>query len=218
MSICGATAGNDAFAAYSDRSLPTAVRFANTLDIVPHFWNIDTLNATKEIYRPALPPAPIINLLIDLARAHAAKGGDYLQLRNTVGIEGIFDHDAKLPITPGLPDPNKTPEGRFLAQAGYQHVGAYNQYFDLPGAGTDELARRVLDPKTILSPAVQYAMQKEDVDVPSIAGLAPAQTGPLTVPIDGQSVALPTSSDSPQMTQIVAAVSSSFQKTARAGK
>ena len=133
MPTAGPTAGNSAFAAYSDKTLPTVTRFANSLDIVPHAWNQDQLEKIRQLYDPPIPTKndPMVKQFVDCAKKAAAQGGgDYTQLQSNPlwRIEGKINTDI---IIPGPPP--TTTFANFSAQALCQHTGAYDDYFSIPG-------------------------------------------------------------------------------------
>lgn len=121
MPTAGPTAGNSAFAAYSDQKLGDRVaRFNNSLDVVPHAWNLTTLTAIPALYEPKIPVSELVNSLVEKAR-QAAQNGDYTPIQ------------ASAPDLPGQVDATliKSPLAfvNFLMQAGYQHVNAYYPWF-----------------------------------------------------------------------------------------
>lgn len=123
--FAGATAGNKAFADYSDSLLDDAhlKRLSNSLDIVPHAWNKDSVAQMKDLYLPVAKP----NILVDLFVTQATLASmlcDYTQPQ------------AQQPYLEGeLSDVCR----EYFQQAIYQHVVAYPNLLGLEG---------VLDPLT----------------------------------------------------------------------
>lgn len=124
-SFAGPTAGNSAFAGYTNQRLGSALhRWMNTLDIAPLAWNESTLDAALTIYADygVLPSWAEIGAL-GLAKALAAFG-DYTQpSQGTVTRNGSF---------------NITATG-YAAQADWQHTQGYAAILGLSN---------VLPPKT----------------------------------------------------------------------
>jgi hypothetical protein len=84
MPTAGATPGNTAFATYYDERLGTRTnRIWNALDIVPHAWELDMLNAAPHLYYPYLVPNKFVLGLVALALAQSTTSGQtYLQLNH----------------------------------------------------------------------------------------------------------------------------------------
>ena len=115
LATAGPTAGNQAFAAYSNAQIGSQVtRLFNPLDIVPHAWATADLLAVPQLYVPLINPDPPLQALIALAILISA-GGGYTQIATAQSLP-------KVPPNPAILD--------FLKQAAYQHVDAY---FDLLG-------------------------------------------------------------------------------------
>ncbi len=115
LASAGPTAGNLAFATYSNSQIGTAVtRLHNPLDIVPHAWATLDLLQLPTLYEPLIKPDRDLYDLTSLAVAISAFGF-YTQIRTGQALQ-------TLPPNPAHTD--------FFSQALYQHVGAY---FDLLG-------------------------------------------------------------------------------------
>ncbi len=84
MPSAGATPGNTAFAMYYDDRLGTRTnRIWNSLDIVPHAWELDMLNEAPHLYYPYLVPNKFVFGLVALALAEStASGQTYWQLNH----------------------------------------------------------------------------------------------------------------------------------------
>ncbi|MDP9122694.1 MAG: lipase [Acidobacteriota bacterium] len=135
----GPTAGNQAFAAYSDSQIgPQVTRLHNPLDVVPHAWAATDLAAVPGLYLPQIAPDPVVQGFGDLALA-ISKGCGYAQI----------DPGAP-PLAGAAVDPAEIrwfdpPFVNFFRQAGFQHVDAYS---DLLGLGTETLGPMMLRIKT----------------------------------------------------------------------
>ena len=125
MPTAGPTAGNQEFAAYSDKTLTTITRFANSLDIVPHAWDPGMLEQIPTLYQRCgiLPDAGVVTGVASAVSAanagkESGKDGDYTQLQSDPWwrIEGK--------CTSG---PNT-----FELEAIFQHTIAYDNYFKIP--------------------------------------------------------------------------------------
>lgn len=130
----GATPGNTAFALdYATHFWPTKAgaqpyqqwnkMLWNTLDIVPHAWNVVDLNAIKTLYDNA--PITVLSLAVDGAIANSLLSSSvYVRVQNsslpgTLASENPFTN----PPAPMVVPP--TTIQQFLPQAAYQHVDAY---------------------------------------------------------------------------------------------
>jgi hypothetical protein len=125
MPTAGATPGNLDFANYYESRLgASTLRFHNSVDPVPHCWNLETMNQLPTLYAPAIPQSRGIDTLVNLAIAVASKG-DYAPILPTAPpIVGA--------INPSLINPVATAEANYMAQMGYQHTTAYYIAFGLP--------------------------------------------------------------------------------------
>jgi len=123
LPTAGPTAGNQAFAAYSDSQLgAVTTRVHNAIDVVPHAWMTSQLEEVPTLYAPDIPESDLVALLTDGAIA-ASKDGNYWQI------------SLAAPPLPGqvntsIINPNASDFINFLQQLGYQHVDAY---FELLG-------------------------------------------------------------------------------------
>jgi len=129
MPMAGPTPGNGAFTQYYDNSPvgQQTIRYVNTLDIVPHAWNLATLEELKTLYQGYIPDSEIVNGLVDWAMDLAADG-DYTIIANDSGrLEGTFNEDINV---------SKIPFVNYIAQAGFQHIDGYQQWFGIDGVTT----------------------------------------------------------------------------------
>lgn len=118
-SLAGPTAGNAAFAAYSDSRLGAATdRMHNPLDVVPLAWNCKTMKTIADLYRPLAPADQLERAAIDGAR-DLVKCKGYTQIR---------------PDAPPLPAALNPQAPGFADQAGWQHTCGYRCALGLVGA------------------------------------------------------------------------------------
>ncbi|HEX5760296.1 MAG TPA: hypothetical protein VF121_14000 [Thermoanaerobaculia bacterium] len=69
VSLAGPTAGNAAFAAYSDSRIGSSTtRLHNPYDVVPLAWNYATMGTIAGLYAPQIEPEKIVRDAIDVAR------------------------------------------------------------------------------------------------------------------------------------------------------
>ncbi|HVF60697.1 MAG TPA: hypothetical protein VNJ70_12900 [Thermoanaerobaculia bacterium] len=110
VSLAGPTAGNAAFAAYSDSRIGSSTtRLHNQYDVVPLAWNYATMRAIPGLYEPQIKPEEDIRLAIDLAR-DLVKHKGYTQIR---------------PDAPVLPGGALFPGTSYLDQVSAQHSCGY---------------------------------------------------------------------------------------------
>ena len=133
----GPTPGNEVFAGLLSVDV-NYNSFYNTIDIVPHAWQANTLAKIPTIYNPDLPTLPEVTAITAWAEDQALKSGKiYTQALPWQPMTGKFDNttDAKYQaeiakLIAEYPQYAKeiTALGdffRFLGQAGYQHTTAY---------------------------------------------------------------------------------------------
>ena len=196
MPSAGPSAGNSAFAHYSDRTLATT-RFVNSLDVVPHAWNEQTLGQLRNLYAPSIPEDPLMDALIGWAM-QAAAAGDYLSVQ---------PDSPPIPseINQGKINLNAPPFINYFIQLAYQHVEAYMKYFGLSAAEFKPLVELYRNPHVLITPALRLVAQRENQ--------ATLPSGPRTIPIGGQPVALPTDPNDARMAEIVEMVKAELQKS-----
>ncbi len=114
--LAGPTAGNAAFAAYSDSRISAAtVRVHNPLDVVPLAWNAGTLGTIPGLYEPLTRPGKALRDLVEAGRLLVAHK-HYTQIR---------------PEAPPLPAALNAAAPDFLQQVGWQHTCGYRCALDL---------------------------------------------------------------------------------------
>lgn len=111
--FAGPSAGNAAFAAYTNRMLGDYLRIYNHMDIVTHAWNEDEIRELKDLYAFCLDHGTM-DAMVDLILPRVS-GNGYTQLGQA---ERIWDKPYKPLLTWGL-------------QAVYQHVVPYLEVYDL---------------------------------------------------------------------------------------
>lgn len=121
------TPGNHDFASWMNTQLSgdKMVVVNNTIDIVPHAWNSQTLSEIPELYGAEYEPGLILRKAIE-ATGWFVKELDYQE---------IGSGDQVQPIEGAIwtePNPSDWSDIRFLTQAGYQHVKAYPELLELP--------------------------------------------------------------------------------------
>jgi hypothetical protein len=105
----GPSAGNDAFAEYSDSQLAgNCNRYACSYDIAPDWWNVKSLRELYTIYEPEIEPGDLGKYLIHAA-INAAEGKRYTQIA----------------VHRKVPGEVNTRINDYLDQAIYQHVFPY---------------------------------------------------------------------------------------------
>ena len=123
--FAGPTAGNGDFKTWSDSRLTgdKLLVVDNTIDIVPHAWNTDTLEQIPTLYLPRV----FLPLKLSAAVYALAK------LVAPLDYQKIGTGDQVQPIAGTVqPEPPGKAVQRFLEEAGYQHVVAYPEALDLP--------------------------------------------------------------------------------------
>ena len=204
MPSAGPSAGNRAFAHYSDQTLAT-IRFVNALDVTPHAWNEQTLGQLRNLYAPSIPEDPLMDALIGWAM-QAAAAGDYLSVQP--GSPPIPSE-----INQEIIDPNRPPFNYFVQWA-YQHVEAYMKYFGLSAAEFKPLVELYQNPHVLITPALRLVAQREGVSPLCESAQATVPSLPRTIPIAGLPVALPSSPNDPRMAEIVEMVKAELKKSA----
>lgn len=190
MPTAGPTAGNSAFAAYSNEKLPTA-RFANAVDVVPHAWQASDLAGVATLYAPSIEPDALVDGLADLLERISARG-DYTQLANDTGW---FPYSVNAGmIVPGLPAP-----ANFIIQAAWQHTVAYLTYFGVRSTVLDAWA---------------LWFQAEVAAIAAVPGaLNAAGARQTTAPVGGRPTVIPSGSD-PRSAEVAARVLAELRRSA----
>lgn len=125
MPTAGATPGNLDFANYYDSRLgPSTRRFINSLDVIPHAWNLETLAELPPLFAPAIPSSSGIEVLVQEATKAAANGNYAPIVPDADPIAGT--------VNTSIINPAASAAANWVAQMGYQHTTAYYVAFGLP--------------------------------------------------------------------------------------
>lgn len=127
----GFTPGTPDFQTYYQNRLPNTTRIHNTIDLVPHAFNVTTLAEAKTMYAPQIE-SDTVNDLIDSV-INKAKPFNYQQI-------GSIDHPLEGSLRTSIIDPERSGFLNYLLQAGFQHVKAYFHLLDVTSAFTSEMA------------------------------------------------------------------------------
>lgn len=129
--FAGATPGNGAFASWMNRHFPgdQLVRVSNTLDLVPHAWNYDTMMEIPDLYpSPYNLPTALDDIVQKIATRLQPLDYQFVgQGAQIQPIDGVIHDVSPLP---------SSQLGRFLAQVLYQHVDAYPAQLGMPDLNT----------------------------------------------------------------------------------
>ncbi|MFE3230258.1 hypothetical protein [Nocardia sp. NPDC059228] len=195
LSTAGPSFGNQEFVDYTTQRLHRVQRYANDLDIVPYMWNPADIDCVKGFYCENNLRAPdAFPLMFDLLKTKASVSGQYAHFDATNGVfQGTFNPDFS---------------DDYGKQIGYQHIGGYHQFFDIPGVTWPQnvIALPPVTPDT----GTGRILASAGVSLGDGAGKAPANHRPVTVPINGQPVELPTNHDSPEARQLAARITAEF--------
>ncbi|MCZ8224132.1 MAG: lipase [Microcystis sp. LE19-84.1B] len=131
----GATPGDQTFSDYYGNTQPglnQSSRLWNSLDIVPHAWNIQQLQQIPTLYQSCnIPKSSRIALLVN-SQIQKVKNCNYLALNPSTfamkGQCGVFSQ----------PQPN--PLKQFLQEAYFQHIQAYFNLLEIDWPLTENVA------------------------------------------------------------------------------
>ncbi|MCP4221400.1 MAG: lipase family protein, partial [bacterium] len=105
--FAGPTAGNKEFAEYCDQMLgDKCMRYPNTLDVVTHVWNADSIRNLETLYTEYMDKA--LEILIDIVYK-VVENKEYTQLKNFKSVPSQFVSSLD----------------SFTEQATFQHLPAY---------------------------------------------------------------------------------------------
>ncbi|MBF6196295.1 hypothetical protein [Nocardia implantans] len=203
LSTAGPSFCNQEFVNYTTQRLQRVKRYANDLDVVPHMWNPPDIEDAKALYSKNNQPAPAgMEVVFELLKIKASVSGQYAHFDPTSGVfQGTFNNDINQ--TQG-----STSDDLYFKQVGYQHIGGYHDFFEIKGVqwpqgvvaippvGTDTVLNRIL--------------AAGGLPLGDGAGKVLANRRPVTVPLDGQPVELPTDHDSPEAEELVDRVTAEF--------
>ncbi|MGV9722383.1 lipase family protein [Nocardia beijingensis] len=206
LSTAGPSFCNQEFVNYTTQRLQRVKRLANDLDVVPHMWNPTDIDGAMALYSNNNRPAPDgMEVVFSVLKTQASLSGQYVHFDPTNGVfHGTFN--TEIEQTQGA-----TPDDLYFQQVGYQHIDGYHDFFAikgvqwpqgvvaLPPVGTDAVMNRILS--------------VAGLPIGDGAGKVLANHRPVTVPLDGQPVALPTDHDSPEAENLADRVAAEFAPT-----
>jgi len=206
LSTAGPSFCNQEFVDYTTQRLQRVKRYANDLDVVPHMWNPPDIDGAMALYSKNNRPAPDgMEVVFGVLKTQASLSGQYAHFDPTSGVfQGTFNNE--IDQTQGA-----TPDDLYFQQVGYQHIGGYHEFFEikgvqwpqgvvaLPPVGTDAVMNRILS--------------VAGLPLGDGAGKVLANHRPVTVPLNGQPVELPTDHDSPEAKKFADRVTAEFDPT-----
>ncbi|MEU1546193.1 hypothetical protein [Nocardia sp. NPDC005745] len=206
LSTAGPSFCNQEFVDYTTRRLQRVQRYANDLDLVPHMWNPADIDGAKALYSKNNRPAPGgMEVVFDLLEAQASVSGQYAHFEPSSGVfQGTFNNE--IDQTQG-----STPDDLYWNQVGYQHIGGYHDFFEIKGVQWPQgvVALPPVGADTVMGRLLAAA----GLPGGDGAGKVLANRRPVTVPINGQPVELPTDHDSPEAKKLVDRVTAEFDPT-----
>lgn len=119
-SFAGPTPGDATWAAHFTSTFPNGQRVWNSLDVVPHGWQVSMMEEISTLYGSVAPPNAAESLAIDAAVKKAQKH-DYTQALGN-GTEKTGTMIVNL--------------SSFASQAYYQHICAYYAFIGVPPPST----------------------------------------------------------------------------------
>jgi hypothetical protein len=192
MPTAGPSAGNAAFARYSDDKLHPQ-RFSSDIDVVPHAWQPSDLAAIPTLYAPDIEPDVLITDLVAFAERLSA-AGDYTQLR---GEPGWFPRQVEKSII----NPYAGAAYNFVVQLAYQHTVAYLRYFGVKSDELETWAANFQAAAVAVAPEVALGL--------TTAGAAKE----VTAPVAGRPAVIPSGSD-PRSAEVAARVLEELRRNA----
>lgn len=125
LPVAGATPGDSTFNAYYKQQMgATTTRVWNTRDLVPHGFETDMLQRIPYMYGDSVPPLPadLVKFVNEFAKKTAPL--HYTQFHPADSFTSAIYIMDTLPKVP-------KPDTSFFAQALYQHIPAYGEYFNI---------------------------------------------------------------------------------------
>jgi pimeloyl-ACP methyl ester carboxylesterase len=206
LSTAGPSFCNQEFVDYTTQRLQRVQRYANDLDVVPHMWNPPDIDGAKALYSKNNQPAPgAMEIVFDLLKAQASASGQYAHFDPSSGVfQGTFNDEINQ--TQG-----STSDDLYWNQVGYQHIGGYHDFFEIKGVQWPQgvVALPPVGADTVMGRLVAAAGRPGGDG----AGKILANRPPVTVPINGQPVELPTDHNSPEAKKFVDRVTAEFAPT-----
>ncbi|WP_051023064.1 lipase family protein [Nocardia pneumoniae] len=206
LSTAGPSFCNKEFVNYTTQRLQQVKRYANDLDVVPHMWNPPDIDGAKALYSKNNQPAPGgMEVVFDLLETQASLSGQYAHFDPTSGVfQGTFNNEINQ--TQG-----STSDDLYFSQVGYQHIGGYHEFFEITGVQWPQGV--VALPPVGADTAMGRILASAGLPAGDGAGRVLANRRPVTVPINGQPVELPTDHDSPEAKKLVDRVTAEFDPT-----
>ncbi|MEU2037212.1 lipase family protein [Nocardia niwae] len=206
LSTAGPSFCNQEFVDYTSQRLQRVQRYANDLDIVPHMWNPPDIEAAKALYSKNNQPAPAgMQVLLELLKIQASVSGQYAHFDPTRGVfQGTFNDE--IDQTQG-----STSDDLYMKQVGYQHIDGYHDFFEITGVQWPQgvVALPPVGTDTVMNRVLALAGQRLGDGAEKVL----ANRRPVTVPLNGQPVELPTDHDSPEAKNFVDRVTAEFDPT-----
>ncbi|MEU5757624.1 hypothetical protein [Nocardia sp. NPDC047648] len=206
LSTAGPSFCNQEFVDYTTQRLQRVQRYANDLDVVPHMWNPPDIDGAKALYSKNNQPAPgAMEIVFDLLKAQASASGQYAHFDPSSGVfQGTFNDEINQ--TQG-----STSDDLYWNQVGYQHIGGYHDFFEIKGVQWPQgvVALPPVGADTVMGRLVAAAGRPGGDG----AGQILANRPPVTVPINGQPVEMPTDHNSPEAKKFVDRVTAEFDPT-----
>ncbi|MGK8503568.1 lipase family protein [Nocardia asiatica] len=206
LSTAGPSFCNQEFVDYTTERLQRVQRYANDLDIVPHMWNPSDTDGAKALYsKNNQPPPDGMEIVFDLLKAQASVSGQYAHFDPTSGVfQGTFNEE--IDQTQGA-----KPDDLYFKQVGYQHIDGYHAFFEITGVQWPQgvIALPPVGADTVMGRIMASAGAPHGDG----AGKVLANRRPVTVPINGQPVELPTDHNSPEAKKLVERVTAEFDPT-----
>lgn len=146
-----------------------------------------------------------MEVVFDLLEAQASVSGQYAHFEPTSGVfQGTFNNEINQ--TQG-----STPDDLYWSQVGYQHIGGYHGFFEIKGV---QWPQGVVALPPVGSDTVMGRIRAAaGLPLGDGAGKVLANRRPVTVPINGQPVKLPTDHNSPEARALVERVTAEFDPT-----
>ncbi|MFX0574524.1 lipase family protein [Nocardia nepalensis] len=206
LSTAGPSFCNQEFVDYTTDRLQRVQRYANDLDIVPRMWNPPDIDSAAALYSTNNQPAPDgMKFMFVMLEVLASVSGHYAHFDPTGGVfQGTFNQ--AINQTQG-----SKPDDLYWQQVGYQHLGGYHQFFEIKGVQWPQgvVALPPVGADTVMGRILASAGGPLGDGARKVL----ANRRPVTVPINGQPVELPTDHNSPEAKKLVDRVTAEFAPT-----
>ncbi|WP_458686298.1 lipase family protein [Nocardia tengchongensis] len=211
LSTAGPSFCNQQFVDYATGRLQRVQRYSSDLDVIPHVWNSSDIDYAKTLYSDYNRPAPdAVKTVFDLLKALASTSGQYVHFEPASGwFHGTFNQ--AIDGTPGL-----KPDQLYLQQVGYQHIGGYHQFFEIPGVTWPSGVMAL--PPAAADMGMSRILDSVGAPLGDGVGQALANRRPVTVPVDGQPEFLPIDHNSPEAEQLMGRITAQIAETIQSGR